>query len=70
MNLFAESAATVPLVWARKANNAEDHTRFYIHLTGRMDIAGLPIEHRERIVVPVFKQQQETRLDGTGGLDK
>ena len=70
MNLFAESGSTVPLVWARKANNAEDHTRFYIHLTGRMDIAGLPIEHRERIVVPVFKQQQETRLDGTGGLDR
>ena len=70
MNLFADSGATVPLVSARKADNTEDHSRFYIHLTGRMDIAGLPIEHNERIVVPVFGRQQETRLDETGGLDR
>ncbi len=70
LNFFADSGATVPLVWARKADNTEDHSRFYIHLTGRMDIAGLPVEHNERIVVPVFGRQQETRLDGTGGLDR
>ena len=70
IDLMADSAATFPLTWARKANNAEDHTRFYIHLTGRMDMAGLPIVHNERIVVPVFGRQQETRTDGKGGLDK
>lgn len=70
INLMADSSATTPLVWARNKDNAEDKTRFYIHLTGRMDVAGLPIAHNERIVVPVFGRQQETRLDGLGGLDK
>ena len=70
LNLLADSAAKVPLVWARKADNTEDHSRFYIRLTGRMDVAGLPIKHDERIVVSVSGRQQETRLDGKGGLDK
>ncbi len=70
IDLLADSAATVPLVWARKADNTEDHSRFYVRLTGRMDVAGLPVKHDERIVVPVFGRQQETRLDRTGGLDK
>jgi prepilin-type N-terminal cleavage/methylation domain-containing protein len=70
LNLLADSADTPPLVWARKADNSEDHTRFYIRLTGRAEVARFPIEHDERIVVPVFGQQQETRLDGKGGLDK
>ena len=47
-----------------------DKSRFYIHLSGRTDVAGLPIKHNERIVVPVFGRQQETRPDGKGGLDK
>ena len=64
LNLMADSSATAPLVWA----NAEK-TRFNVHLTGRMDVAGLPIVHNERIVVPVFGRQQETRLDGNGGLE-
>ena len=70
LNLLADSQNTPPLTWARKADNAEDHSRFYIHLSGRTDVAGLPVEHNERIVVPVFGQQQETRSDGKGGLDK
>ncbi len=70
MNLMADSAATPPFAWARKADDSEDHSRFYIYLTGEMDIAGLPVKHRERIVVPVSGHQQETRLDGKGGLDK
>ena len=71
LNLMADSGTTVPLVWARKADNSEDHTRFYVHLTGRMeDEEGLPVTHAERIVVPVFGYQQETRPDGKGGLDK
>lgn len=70
MNLMADSGATAPLVWARNKDNVEDKTRFYIHLTGRMDVTGLPIVHNERIVVPVFGCQQETRPDGKGGLDK
>ena len=70
LNLLADSSATAPLVWARNKDNAEDKTRFYIHLTGRMDVAGLPVVHNERIVVPVFGRQQETRADGKGGLDK
>ena len=61
---------TAPLVWARKADNSEDHSRFYIRLTGRTEVAGFPIEHNERIVVPVFGRQQDTRSDGEGGLDK
>ena len=68
--LLADSGATTPLVWARKSDNTEDRTRFYIHLTGRMDVAGIPIEHGERIVVPIFGSLQETRMDGKGGLDK
>lgn len=70
LHLLADSRNTPPLTWARKANNTEDHSRFYIHLSGRIDVAGLPIEHNERIVVPVFGRQQETRPDGKGGLDK
>lgn len=69
MNLLAD-ADTAPLVWAKNKDNVVDKTRFYIHLTGRMDVTGLPIVHNERIVVPVFGRQQETRLDGKGGLDK
>ena len=69
LNLLADSHNTPPLVWARKANDAEDKSRFYIHLSGRTDVAGLSIEHNERIVVSVFGQQQETRPDGKGGLD-
>ena len=70
LNLLADSSATAPLVWARNKDNVEDKTRFYVHLTGRMDVTGLPIVHNERIVVPVFGRQQETRADGRGGLDK
>lgn len=69
MNLLAD-VGTAPLVWAKNKDNVVDKTRFYIHLTGRADVAGLPIEHNERIAVPVFGRQQETRLDGKGGLDK
>ena len=70
LNLLADSATKVPLVWARKADNSEDHSRFYIRLTGRTAVAGFPIRHDERIVVPVFKRQQETPKDGKGGLDR
>ena len=70
LHLLADSQNMPPLTWARKADNTEDHSRFYIHLSGRTDVAGLPIEHNERIVVPVFGRQQETRPDGKGGLDK
>jgi hypothetical protein len=70
LNLLADCSATAPLVWARNADNTEDHSRFYIRLTGRTDVAGLPVEHNERIVVPVFGRQQITRTDGKGGLDK
>ena len=70
LNLLADCSATAPLVWARNTDNTEDHSRFYIRLTGRMDVAGLPVEHNERIVVPVFGRQQITRTDGKGGLDK
>ena len=76
MNLFAgyserpKPEPGQPLVWARKNDGSVDHSRFYIHIKGRKDIAGLPIKHDERIVVPVFGQQQETRLDGKGGLDE
>lgn len=70
INLMADSSATAPLVWARNSGNVEDKTRFYIHLTGRMEVTGLPIVHNERIVVPVFGRQQETCADGKGGLDK
>ena len=70
LHLLADSRNTPPLTWARKSNDTEDHSRFYIHLSGRTDVAGLPIEHNERIVVPVFGRQQETRPDGKGGLDK
>ena len=70
LNLLADSDDTPPLTWARKADNTYDKSRFYIHLSGRMDVAGLPVEHNERIVVPVFGRQQETRSDGKGGLDK
>ncbi len=70
LNLLADCAATAPLVWARKADNTEDHSRFYIRLTGRTDVVGLSVEHNERIVVPVFGRQQITRTDGKGGLDK
>lgn len=70
LNLLADSASTPPLVWARKADGTEDHSRFYINLKGRMDVAGLSIEHGERIVVPVFGRQQTTRIDGKGGLDQ
>ncbi len=70
LNLLADSASTPPLVWARKVDGTEDHSRFYINLKGRMDVVGLPIEHGERIVVPVFGRQQITRTDGKGGLDQ
>lgn len=70
LNLLADSQNTPPLAWARKADDTEDHSRFYIHLSGRTDVAGLSVEHDERIVVPVFGRQQETRQDGKGGLDK
>ena len=71
MNLMAEASDTAPVLsWAKDRYGAEDHTRFYIRLAGRMDVAGLPIRHDERIVVPVFGCQQETRPDGKGGLDK
>ena len=71
LNLLADSRNTPPLTWARKADNTEDHSRFYIHLSGRADVAGLSVEHNERIVVPVFGKQQITCSDGQkGGLDK
>ena len=70
LHLLADSQNTPPLTWARKDDNTEDHKRFYIHLTGRTSVAGLPVEHNERIVVPVFGKQQDTRSDGKGGLDK
>ena len=70
LNLLADCSATAPLAWARNADNTEDHSRFYIHLTGRTDVAGLSVEHNERIVVSVFGRQQITRTDGKGGLDK
>ena len=70
LNLLADLDVQ-PLTWARKADNTEDHSRFYIHLSGRADVAGLSVEHNERIVVPVFGKQQITCSDGQkGGLDK
>lgn len=59
-----------PITLAKNSRDEDDKTRFYIHLSGRTDVAGLPVEHNERIVVPVFGQLQETRQDGKGGLDK
>lgn len=59
-----------PITVAKNSKNEEDKSRFYIHLSGRIDVAGLPIKHNERIVVSVFGRQQETRQDGKGGLDK
>ena len=70
LHLLADSQNTAPLTWARNDDNTPDNKRFYIHLTGRTSVAGLPVEHNERIVVSVFGKQQETRLDGKGGLDK
>lgn len=70
LHLLTDSQNTPPLAWARKSDNTEDHSRFYIYLSGRTDVAGLPVRHDERIVVPVFGRAQETCLDGKGGLDK
>lgn len=70
LDLFANSAQKPPLAWARKEDDTEDHSRFYIYLSGYKDVAGLPVEHNERIVVPVFGRRQITRLDGKGGLDR
>ena len=70
LNLFADSARTDPLTWARKVDGTEDHSRFYIHLTGYKNVIGLPVKHNERIVVPVFGRQQATRQDGKGGLNQ
>lgn len=70
LNLLADSGSTAPLVWARKTDGTEDHSRFYIRLKGRTEAAGIPVEHGERIVVPVFGRQQVTRPDGKGGLDR
>ena len=70
LNLLADSGSTAPLVWARKADGTEDHSRFYIRLKGRTEAAGIPVEHGERIVVPEFGRQQITRTDGKGGLDR
>ncbi len=70
LNLLAESSSTPPLTWARKADGTEDHSRFYIHLTGYKNVAGMPVKHGERIVVPLFGRQQLTRSDGKGGLDR
>ena len=69
LNLLADLDVQ-PLVWAKKDDNTDDKSRFYIHISGRTDVAGLSVEHNERIVVPVFGKQQETRSDGKGGLDK
>lgn len=70
LNLLADSSSKAPLVWARKTDGTEDHSRFYIRLKGRTEAAGIPVEHGERIVVPVFGRQQTTRADGKGGLDR
>ena len=70
LHLLADSQNTPPLTWARNDDNTPDNKRFYIHLTGRTSVAGLPVEHNERIVVSLFGKQQETRPDGKGGLDK
>lgn len=70
LNLFADSRDTPPLAWAKQADNTDDKSRFYIRLSGRVDVAGLSVEHNERIVVPVFGMQQATHPDGKGGLDK
>ena len=70
LNLMAGSGTTAPLAWARNEKNVEDHSRFYIHLTGRMKVAGMPIRHDERVVVSLFGRQQETRTDGNGGLNQ
>ena len=66
----AEYRPDRPITLSRNARDEDDKSRFYIHLSGRTDVAGLPVEHNERIVVSVFGQQQETRSDGKGGLDK
>lgn len=68
LNLFADSRNTPPLTWAQTFDG--EKSRFYIHLTGRLDVSGLSVEHNERIVVPVFGKKQETCSDGKGGLDK
>ncbi len=78
LNFLAESSDSdvAPiLVWAYEPNsdgtpgNKEDHTRFYINLYGRMQVAGgLPVEYRERIVVPVFGKTQITWPQNGGGL--
>ena len=68
LNLLADSSKTAPLAWAQTYDGAK--SRFYIYLTGRIDVSGLLVEHNERIVVPVFGKQQDTWPGGTGGLDK
>ena len=79
VNLFADYGRNThgtsyrpssPITMAKNSKSDEDKSRFYIHLSGHIDVAGLPIKHNERIVVPVFGRQQETRPDGKGGLDK
>lgn len=63
MNLLADSGKIAPLAWAKKSDGTYDNSRFYIYLSGRVDIAGLPVEHNERIVVPVFGKPQRGGLD-------
>lgn len=45
-----------------------DNGRFYINVTARKSVAGFPVEHAERIVVPFFGRTQRTEPDGKGGL--
>lgn len=78
MGLFAESSSTAPITWAHGGvytntvsavtNNID--SRFYVHITGRMNVSGLPVVHNERIVVPVFGHVQSTHQNGQGGLDE
>ncbi len=79
VDLFADSSSKVPLTWEYggiSTNNVNGITnsinnidRFYIHITGRINVSGLPVVHDERIVVPVFGHNQSTPQDGRGGLE-
>lgn len=44
--------------------------RFYINVAARKEVVGRVVEHRERIVVPVFGRVQRSETDGTGGLGR
>lgn len=64
LNFFAGSPTPSGIVRI----DTTDPGRFYVNVSARKTVAGLSVEHAERIVVPVFGRTQQTENDGTGGL--